>query len=919
MKKIFFISIFTFVILLTNMVDGSTINPEKQTEKFITAVQKKDFKTIFDTSYYYQMELSQIKANNPKALWQKLTTEYYESKKSVLFEQKEESLTDAWVRFGGEIFGSPTDPAKNILALLGFLLPSPKWKVVESKKEKQLDRWSGRQYDVFIVYVTLGYKTVEESPVIGSKVLKETILGFLFDAKTGLYMRSSRVVKGDVYWDKVPLKILSVNWSADNLSGLYLTIKGIGGTPPYHSTTMCGEWIIEKMKAANITSSGVSISISLGARFPDESFPLQCIAKITDKSGQGNTAVFTVPEWFTGVGSSFCYIHPMWGQEEVSGFPTCITPIFELKSGGINQEQEKRLLLAEKEWAEIEEIKLLLAKKEFDKIIEIGENAVDPLIVLLMDDKDDEVRKNAAEVLGKIGDRRAVEPLITTLNDRRVRHYAIMALGEIGDEMAVGALISSLKYEEVSDDAIYALVKTGGKVIEPLIIALKDGDKSVRSNAAYALGEIGDKMAVDALVSALKDESDSVRSSAVVALGIIGDERTVEYLIDVLKGGGDWSVRADAAWALGEIKDRRAMEPLRDELEGFNNDITEFYIIYALYRLGAKNYQDYIVKVIYKEERNIFIRINAAFALAESGDKQALETIIAELKSDDKWVRRTAERKLKKLGWSSATNLSYTDSQSKAAELQKLKTFIADQWKLVAQIPEPKSSWRELVNLAMWGKYDDYSTLYLMALNRRNLANDAFIVADKFLKKGDLENAKKYANLATRHYIESNELFKSAEQAFIGSVEMTAQTLEDMYRLTKEASKYGWYLMCGPKCYEVADYVFLMTDFAMDYGLEGMDEAKKNLIVNAFVKTLLKTSGVSKWIENRTTHLIGDSGLYGLMDKTINSAEFQEAFMEALAESGAYTTQKMADEGTKTVIKNSLDFIKGSSNLKLAD
>lgn len=255
---------------------------------------------------------------------------------------------------------------------------------------------------------------------------------------------------------------------------------------------------------------------------------------------------------------------------------------------------------------------------------------------------------------------------------------------------------------------------------------------------------------------------------------------------------------------------------------------------------------------------------------------------------------------------------------------EKIERTIADQWKLVAKIPQPKRDWRELVTLKITGKYDDYSTLYLMGLNRRSLSNDALVSADKFLeegffKKADLKNGKKYADLATRHYIESNELFKASEQVFIGSIEMTAQTLEAMYRGPKEASKYGWFLMCGPKCYEVADYVFLMTDFAMDYGLEGMDEAKKNLIINAFVKTLLKTSVVSKWIENRTTHLIGDSGLYGLIDKTINSPEFQKAFMEVLAESGAYTTQKMANEGGKKIIRNSLAFIKGSSNLKPAN
>lgn len=259
---------------------------------------------------------------------------------------------------------------------------------------------------------------------------------------------------------------------------------------------------------------------------------------------------------------------------------------------------------------------------------------------------------------------------------------------------------------------------------------------------------------------------------------------------------------------------------------------------------------------------------------------------------------------------------SIPDTQSKDEELQKLKTFIADQWKLVAQIPPPKRDWRELVTLKITGKYDDYSSLYLFGVNMRGRASDAFASADKFLKKGDFKNAQKYADLGTRYYIESENLFKASGEVFSGSVSITAQILEAAYRGPAEASKYGWGLMCGPKCYEVADYVFLLTDFAMDYGLEGMDEAKKNLIAKAFVKTLLKMGGISSWIENRTTHLIGGSGLYGLMDKTINSPEFQKAFMKVVAESGAYSAKKLAEAGAKKVIQNSLVFVKGSSNLK---
>ncbi len=171
MKRLFLISvIFVSIAVLGGISDGVTygasFSPEKQTKKFLTAIQKKDFKTVFNITYYYQAELSKIKDNNPKVLWQKLTSEYYESKKNALFKERKESLTNAWIRFGGELFGSRTDPAKNIQTLMNLLTPSSKWKVIESKKKKQYDSWSGRQFDVFVVYVSLNYKTVEVSPLI---------------------------------------------------------------------------------------------------------------------------------------------------------------------------------------------------------------------------------------------------------------------------------------------------------------------------------------------------------------------------------------------------------------------------------------------------------------------------------------------------------------------------------------------------------------------------------------------------------------------------------------------------------------------------------------------------------------------------------------------------------------------------------
>jgi HEAT repeat protein len=67
-----------------------------------------------------------------------------------------------------------------------------------------------------------------------------------------------------------------------------------------------------------------------------------------------------------------------------------------------------------------------VAKKHWDKCIEISTLAVEPLIIVLSSD-DQDVRGVAAEALGKIGDARAVEPLIAVLHNSDDKNGRSMA------------------------------------------------------------------------------------------------------------------------------------------------------------------------------------------------------------------------------------------------------------------------------------------------------------------------------------------------------------------------------------------------------------------------------------------------------------------------------------------------------------
>jgi HEAT repeat protein len=86
------------------------------------------------------------------------------------------------------------------------------------------------------------------------------------------------------------------------------------------------------------------------------------------------------------------------------------------------------------------------------------------LIKALGHQKDWSVRKGAAEALGRLGDARAVEPLVAALWNRD---------------------------GSVRQAAAEALAKIGRPALEPLVAALRDSDAEVRRAAVEALHELG--------------------------------------------------------------------------------------------------------------------------------------------------------------------------------------------------------------------------------------------------------------------------------------------------------------------------------------------------------------------------------------------------------------------------------------------
>jgi hypothetical protein len=169
-----------------------------------------------------------------------------------------------------------------------------------------------------------------------------------------------------------------------------------------------------------------------------------------------------------------------------------------------------------------------------------------------------------------------VETLISTLKDATAtpeqKSRAENRLIDI-KEPAIGPLIAELKGKDrgMRGTAAVLLGKIGGKeVLKPLVAALEDEDAC--AGAATGLGYVRERGAVDELIKALQDE-DAVRAAA-EALGKIGDVRAVDPLIKVmLDFYEDDATHAAAAKALGLIGDRKALGQLQEVMEKDKNPL----------------------------------------------------------------------------------------------------------------------------------------------------------------------------------------------------------------------------------------------------------------------------------------------------------------------------------------------------------
>ena len=307
-------------------------------------------------------------------------------------------------------------------------------------------------------------------------------------------------------------------------------------------------------------------------------------------------------------------------------------------------------------------------KKVVDRLIEMLED--DDAVYRPDEDLEDEmdfdpswdVHLEAVRALGRIGDPKAVDPLVKYLTDefaQDISHDIFRALISIKDEAAVDILIKLLKD---SDDLLRKRIAgllgdvDHPKAVEVLTNTLLDKNADVRISAAGSLVKIGDPQNILVpLALLLKDQDQEVRTEVVGLFAQIDNPEVTEHLLPMLKDPVR-DVRKKAAEVLGNLRTSEAVDPLLELLKKSDESV-QCEVIRSLGRIGDKKALEPLYIIIEDIKKEAYTRITAIYAVTSIGGPETLDVLKKSIESNEKEIILSAMIGLKKSGLPEARSI----------------------------------------------------------------------------------------------------------------------------------------------------------------------------------------------------------------------------------------------------------------------
>lgn len=290
-------------------------------------------------------------------------------------------------------------------------------------------------------------------------------------------------------------------------------------------------------------------------------------------------------------------------------------------------------------------------------VYNLGKKTTAALIRCVADNVDDNARVLCADILGKMGDKRALAALHGALEawNSTVRRSAIIALGNMPDPSSIDPLIKIAQRKDEDGANVDAALRALGamshsKAAAELERAYRD-PRRVQYN-------------VTALRAIFRSRSVLARSTLIadVELALAGDDglaleglRMAIHLRDpafvsALQGlmtHTNVQVRNRAVYALGKIGDRRATNALVNRVPEVRESRMLNNIAFALERLDAAQFARTVEPLAKHSQATI--RLNTAYVIGDVGRKEGVPLLATALADKNDAVRISAVAALGKI------------------------------------------------------------------------------------------------------------------------------------------------------------------------------------------------------------------------------------------------------------------------------
>lgn len=275
---------------------------------------------------------------------------------------------------------------------------------------------------------------------------------------------------------------------------------------------------------------------------------------------------------------------------------------------------------------------ILLAAETLGKVR--AQAAVSPLARLVATHSNREVRRVAIKALGLIGGPPAIDVVIGALKDETgfVRGEAAAVLGRWGERTAIEPLCRQLAveiYGDVRTAVVEALCAIPSPAVSGRLIELLGNKREgVREAATRGLGKLPDPGLRRALLDAANDPAWSVRAAAIEAVGRHQGEPAFEALLLALSDDHE-KVRLAAVQALSGRDEREAIESLRVHALGDGNLWVRYRAVEALGAKRAAEAVPGLLEIAKSHHEAGLLRGMAVTALGLIGDERARATLLA--------------------------------------------------------------------------------------------------------------------------------------------------------------------------------------------------------------------------------------------------------------------------------------------------